>query len=77
MKSNNVDVLIYVQSIDKPDVINSTVTKIAELSGVVKANINPKIKQLLAVEYNPNHISGSTILNIVRSNGCNASLVGL
>ena len=77
MKSNNVDVFIYVQSADNPDVVNSTVTKIAELSGVIKANINPKIKQILAVEYDPNHISGGAILNVVRNNGCTASLVGL
>ena len=77
MKSNNVDVLIYVQSKDNPDIVNSTVTKIAELSGVIQANINPNIKQILAVEYDLNHISGSAILNVARSNGCTASLVGL
>lgn len=77
MKSNTVDVLIYVQEKDKPDVVTSAVAKIAGLTGVIKASINPRVNQIMAVEYDPKHISSGAILSIVRNNGCTASLIGL
>ena len=77
MKTNTVDVFIYVQAKVKPDIISNVVGKIGSLAGVVKASINPKVKHLLAVEYDPAFTSGKAILNIARQNGCSAALVGM
>lgn len=77
MQSNKVDVLIYMQANNTPELVSSAVTKIGELAGVIKARINPKIKYVLDVQYNPNYVSGGTILNVARKSGCSATLVGL
>ena len=77
MKSNTVDVFIYVQAKEKPEIVSNVLAKIAEIAGVVKASINPRVKHLLAIEYNPEYVSGRAILNIVRQSGCTASLVGM
>jgi len=77
MKSNTVDVFIYVQAKVKPDIITNALAKIASVAGVVKASVNPKVKHLLAVEYDPAYTSGKALLNIARENGCSAALVGM
>jgi len=77
MRKNNVDILIYMQAKVKPEIVSSVVARIGELAGVAKTSINPKVKHLLAVEYDPDHVSGGTILNVVRESGCTASLVGM
>jgi len=77
MKNNTVDVLIYVQAKVKPDIITNVVNIIGSVAGVAKASINPKVKHLLSVEYDPAFTSGKAILNIARQNGCNAALVGM
>lgn len=77
MKTNIVDVYIYVQSKDKPEIISNLLIKLGKIAGVEKAVINPRIKQLLAVKYNPGHVSAYTILSTVKQDGYKVSLVGL
>jgi hypothetical protein len=77
MSANTVDVLIYVQAKVNPDIVTNMVKRISEVAGVVKASINPKVKHLLAVEYDPCNITGRAILNIARQDGVNATLVGM
>ena len=77
MKSNKVDVLIYMQANNKPELVSKIATNIGTLTGVIKASINPKLNHLLAVEYDPDHVSGDAILNVARQSDCTASLVGM
>ena len=77
MKNTTVDVYVYLVSMSNPALISGLINKVSQLAGVVKANINPKIKSVLAVEYDPKHISGSTILKFINQNGHNGALIGL
>lgn len=77
MKPNCVDILIYIQSKVEPEIISNAVAMIGELGGVINASINPRVGNLLSIEYNPNDISGKTILNVARQNGFAASLIGM
>jgi len=77
MKKNNVDVFIYVQSNNHFDMVSSLATKISRLNGVVKADINPRVKRLLSIKYEPETVSAGAIVSAVKNDGHSASLVGM
>lgn len=69
--------MIYLQAKVKPEIVANVASNIGKLSGVMKTSINPRVKHLLAVEYDPNRVSGGAILKTARESGCSASLVGM
>lgn len=77
MKTNIVDVMLYIQNANQAEVTARAAGAINQLNGVAKVNIHPKIKKLLNVEYDSNSISGLSILGAARQTGCSASLVGM
>jgi hypothetical protein len=77
MKTNTVDVYIYVKSQDDSGSDDNMVNNVANVAGVVKAKINHHVKQLLAVEYNPDHVSSQEILASIKQRGVNAALIGM
>lgn len=77
MKNNSVNVFIYIQSRIDPNIVSEMATKIGQITGVNKANVNPKLKRLLAVEYNPQSISADALLDVVEKNGYHGALVGM
>ena len=78
MKTTNIiDVFVYIHSKGMPEVISNVAEHISHVTGVATASVHPKVKQLLAVEYDPAHISGKQIMNIIKQNGCSGFLVGM
>ena len=77
MKTNLVDIFIYIQSKSLPDVISNMANHISHIAGVARVNPHPNIKKLIAIQYDPNRITGNEILNTVDRNGCSGFLVGM
>lgn len=77
MKHNTVDVYFYVNNKQQPDLIDNMANSIAKLSGVKNASISPRVKQLLAVAYDPQQISGSALVKYVKQSGYPAAMVGM
>lgn len=77
MKNNTVDVYIYVPSRENNEATADIANIANHITGVVKAKVNQRVKQLMEVEYNPEHTSGQSILAAVRQRGNVASLVGM
>lgn len=77
MKNNTVDLYLYLPSKGN----NKTTADVANIAnhitGVVKAKQNQRVKQLMEVEYNPDHVSSQSILASVRQAGNTAALVGM
>ena len=77
MNNNTVDVYIYVPSRDNNET-TADITNIANhITGVIKAKVNQRVKQLMEVKYNPTDVSSQAILAAVRQRGNIASLVGM
>ena len=77
MKQNTVDVYFYVSNKQQPELIDHMVRTIAKLTGVKKASVSPRVKQLLAVEYDPNLVSGNALVKYVKQSGYPAAMVGM
>jgi hypothetical protein len=77
MKTNTVDVYVYVKSQDNSEGYDNMVNNIANVAGVIKAKVNHHVKQLLAVEYNPDHVSSQEILASIKQRGVNVALIGM
>lgn len=77
MKQKSVDVYFYVNNKQQPELIGNMANTIAKLAGVKKASISPRVKQLLAVEYDPNQLSGNTLVKFVKQSGYPAAMVGM
>ncbi len=77
MKHNTVDVYFYVNTRQQPELIGKMASTIAKLAGVKKASISPRVKQLLAVEYDPNQLSGNALVKFVKQSGYPAAMVGM
>ena len=77
MKNDTIDLYIYVPS-KKNNESTADIANIANhITGVVKAKVNQRVKQLMEVEYNPTNISSQAILAAVRQRGSTATLVGM
>jgi len=77
MKHNTVDVYFYVNNKQQPELINTIANSISGIAGVKKAEVNPRIRQLLAVEYDPGQITGSSLVNYMKQSGYQAAMVGM
>jgi hypothetical protein len=77
MKHHTVDVYFYVSNKQQPELMDTIVNSIARLSGVKKAGINPHVKQLLAVEYDPSQVAGSALVKYMKKSGYSAAMVGM
>ena len=77
MSKANADVLVYILSENKQEIVSGLAKKVGQLSGVVKATISPKMNQLMEVKYDPKSISSSALLSAVRDTGHSATLVGM
>ena len=77
MKNNTVDLYIYVPSRENNEATADIANIANHITGVVKAKVNQRVKQLMEVEYNPGDISSQAILSAVRQRGNTASLIGM
>lgn len=77
MKTNTVDVYIYVKSQGLRDIVSGVVEQLAAIVGVTGVSINERISNLLAIKYNPESVTTSKLLNVLKENGHSAFLVGL
>ena len=75
--ANIIDVFVYIQSKGMPEIISNMANHLSQVTGVTRVNMHPKVKQLLAIEYDPAYTSGKEIINIVRQNDCSGFLVGM
>lgn len=77
MKDKTVDVYFYVTNQRQPELMRAVADNVAQVAGVKKAGISPRMQQLLAVEYNPDQISGSALVKFMRKSGYQAAMVGM
>jgi hypothetical protein len=77
MKCNTIDLLVYVGREQQAERLGVLARKLVQLGGVIKANVNPYVRGLLDVEYDPMQLSGSELVNYVKQDGCAAVLVGM
>jgi len=77
MKSSSVDVMIYMPSNDAKDSATGVIGKLGQAAGVISVTAHSRINSLLAVKYAPHSISAKEVLNVVRQQGCAATLVGM
>ena len=77
MKNNTVDLYLYLPSKGNYQTTADVANIANHITGVVKAKQNQRVKQLMEVEYNPDHVSSQSILASVRQAGNTASLVGM
>lgn len=77
MKNNTVDLYIYVPSRENNETTADIANIANHISGVVRAKVNQRVKQLMEVEYNPAYASSQSILAAVRQNGNTAALIGM
>jgi copper chaperone CopZ len=77
MKHNTVDVYFYVNNKQQPELLDTIANCIASVAGVKKAGINPRVKQLLAVEYDPSQVAGSELVKFMKKSGYSAAMVGM
>lgn len=77
MNGKTVDVMIHIQTNDGPEPLAEMVDDVAQIAGVTKAQLSPHAKHMLAVEYDPDRVSGHAILDVIKTHGYGASLVGM
>ena len=77
MKQSIVEVFIYIKPKEKLEILASMANKLDQFSGVVNATVNPYVKQLLSVKYDPAHTNGKALLSAVRQQGSDGVLVGI
>ena len=77
MKTNTVDVMIYIHQQDKTVSESGVTAKLEQVTGVIKAGISPIVKQLLVIKYDPQAISAQSVLKAVKQNGYQGALVGM
>jgi len=77
MKNKTVDVYFYVTNQRQPELMRAVADNVAQVAGVKKVGISPRIQQLLAVEYNPDQVSGSALMKLMRKSGYQAAMVGM
>ena len=77
MKNDTVDLYIYVPSRENEKSTADIANIANHITGVVNAKVNRNVKQLMAVEYEPAHVSSQSILATVRQDGNTAALVGM
>lgn len=77
MKNNTVDLYIYVPSKENKETTADIANIANHITGVVKAKVNQRVKQLMEVEYNPADVSSQAILSAVRQKGNTATLIGM
>lgn len=77
MKTNTVDVYLYVKDLSKPEVAAEMSKAIGGISGVISASINPNVNKLLEVNYMPEKVSTGMLLTAMEANGYKGSLVGM
>jgi len=77
MKTNTVDVYIYVTSKGLRDIASIVVEQLTSVVGVAGVSINKRIKDLLAIKYDPESVTAIKLLNVLKENGHSAFLVGM
>lgn len=76
MKSNNIDIFIYVQSA-KAERSAAMIDAIMEINGIVSANVNQFVKRLVNVSYDPKEISSGAIVKAAKTKGERVALVSM
>jgi len=77
MNHKLVDVLIYIHKGADAGLVASVARQLARMSGVIMASVNPRVKRLISVKYDPDQLSGASVLQDIQKNGCTASLIGM
>ena len=77
MKKDSVDVYIYVPSKENNETTADIANIANHITGVIKAKVNQRVKQLMEVKYNPSDVSSQAILSAVRQRGNTATLIGM
>lgn len=77
MKTASIDVYIYITSKEWFKFESEITGQLSQLAGVTNVSVNPKIRDLLMVRYEPDNISALKILSAFRKNGHSGSLVGM
>lgn len=77
MSNKAIDVLVYIQRGEQSGMASNAVKQLSHMPGVIGTRVNPNIKRLVSVQYDPEQLSGSAILHGIQKNGCIASLIGM
>ncbi|MDH5545886.1 MAG: ATP-binding protein [Gammaproteobacteria bacterium] len=77
MSANLVDVTIHIDETLTLDQQNEIETMIREANGVVGVGHRKERAHLFIIEYDPDVINSSEILEVVKSSGVHAELIGL
>ena len=76
MKSTHIEAFFYVSDI-KQNTVSNIGNVISCMKGVIKANVNERIKSVINVVYDPQAISSYAIVESIKHNGARVALVGL
>jgi hypothetical protein len=60
---------VYIKTQQGNNAIDSAVNSIATLDGVMSANINRNVSGVMNIEHDPTRISGSNIIDYLKTNG--------
>ena len=77
MSDSLVDVTLHVDEDLNIDQQNEVVERIRDINGVVGVGHRVERSHLFVVEYDPDIVSSSTILETVKETGVHAELIGL
>jgi len=77
MENKTVDIMIYIKPSADQGQVASVVKRLAHTPGVIMSRVNSKIKRLINVTYDPDQLSSRAILQGVKQNISEASLVGM
>lgn len=77
MENKTVDVMIYIKRGTDYDQVDSVAKRLARTPGIIMTHVNPRIKRLINVTYDPDLLSSRMILQGVKQNTSMASLVGM
>ncbi|MDX1810857.1 MAG: ATP-binding protein [Gammaproteobacteria bacterium] len=77
MSTTMVDVMLHIDETTSHQDREALRDDIWQLNGVMAASFHDEKPHLLIVEYNPDEINSTALLESVKSKGLNAELVGL
>ena len=74
---DSIEVFIYIKSSEHSERVMSLLNNLGGVAGIVQAKLNPHIKQLLNIRYQPKQISSSSVNGLVQQQGFASTLVGM
>ena len=77
MSNTMVDVMLHIDESLNHEALESIRDDILSLDGVMAASYHDDKSHLMIVEYDPDSISSSAFLTVVKGQGAHAELVGL